>query len=572
MARTPLLTDLTRAARIARFADERGLRTADALDVAQEMEHRAGIRRRDFLRGLAGVAAMGVAWPLEALAGKTKGSTANIAIIGGGMGGLVCADRLRSKGILATVYEANPARLGGRVASTDAFPSQVAEKGGELIDTGHKTLIGYAKALGLTLEDVEKAPGEVFYHVGGAKRPESAVVDEWRVLVGRVRPDLKKLGKPTFFSNNAHERALDFTDLATYLSQKAGDLPIIRSVLDVAYTIEYGREIHEQSALNLLTFIHFDRRSKFTPFGVFSDERYHVVEGNDRITAGIAAQLEGQIIMGARLRKLARDANGAYQLWFNTQSGPPTATAGAVVLALPFSVLRAAAPNDIILDPSLGLSEDKQRAIQKLPYGTNAKTMIGFDGRPWAEQGCNGSVYTDRPNAQTTWETSWTTAGATSVLTDYAGGNRGAALQAFAPLPGGGSQTLGCGSCHTGSPYAAPTVAPSEPVQGQVAAFLSDLELVLPGASSRATTIDGRYQAVRGHWTSQRYSLGSYSCPQPGYFTTIAGLEGQPAGLLKFAGEHADSFYSWQGYMEGAALSGIAAADGLLADINAGKL
>jgi monoamine oxidase len=52
----------------------------------------------------------------------------------------------------------------------------------------------------------------------------------------------------------------------------------------------------------------------------------------------------------------------------------------------------------------------------------------------------------------------------------------------------------------------------------------------------------------------------------------VAGLEGQSAGVIKFAGEHADSFYSWQGYMEGACLSGIAAADELLNDISSGKL
>ena len=46
------------------------------------------------------------------------------------------------------------------------------------------------------------------------------------------------------------------------------------------------------------------------------------------------------------------------------------------------------------------------------------------------------------------------------------------------------------------------------------------------------------------------------------------GLTAEPAGLLKFAGEHTDSFYSWQGYMEGACLSGVRAAGEVLADIN----
>jgi monoamine oxidase len=43
----------------------------------------------------------------------------------------------------------------------------------------------------------------------------------------------------------------------------------------------------------------------------------------------------------------------------------------------------------------------------------------------------------------------------------------------------------------------------------------------------------------------------------PGRFTTMAGLEVLPVGNVFFAGEHANSFYDWQGFMEGAALSGI---------------
>ncbi|MBE9019806.1 FAD-dependent oxidoreductase, partial [Chroococcidiopsidales cyanobacterium LEGE 13417] len=42
------------------------------------------------------------------------------------------------------------------------------------------------------------------------------------------------------------------------------------------------------------------------------------------------------------------------------------------------------------------------------------------------------------------------------------------------------------------------------------------------------------------------------------------GNEGKPVDNLFFAGEHANSFYEWQGYMEGAALSGIKAASDIL--------
>jgi monoamine oxidase len=57
-----------------------------------------------------------------------------------------------------------------------------------------------------------------------------------------------------------------------------------------------------------------------------------------------------------------------------------------------------------------------------------------------------------------------------------------------------------------------------------------------------------------------------------GQFASIAGLEGQSSDVLKFAGEHANSFYEWRGFMEGAALSGRAVASEILRDMAAGQL
>ena len=46
----------------------------------------------------------------------------------------------------------------------------------------------------------------------------------------------------------------------------------------------------------------------------------------------------------------------------------------------------------------------------------------------------------------------------------------------------------------------------------------------------------------------------------------------RPGADLHYHREHADSFYSWQGFMEGACLSGIRSANELLADIKSGAL
>ena len=168
--------------------------------------------------------------------------------------------------------------------------------------------------------------------------------------------------------------------------------------------------------------------------------------------------------------------------------------------------------------------------------------MVVFNGRPWEElHDAGGGVYADLPGMQASWESNRGRAGRFGIITDYASGQRGAALE------------LG-------------------QLQAQVGAFLDSFDVVLEGTKARAATAGGGYVAHLEHWPSNPLSLGSYTCYTPGQFTSVAGLEGEPAGLIKFAGEHADSFYSWQGFMEGACLSGIRAANEILADIKSGAL
>src|SRR5206468_2464508 len=76
--------------------------------------------------------------------------SADVAIVGGGLAGLVCAYRLRQHGVHADIYEASSG-LGGRVQSDrSTFPDGMhVEIGGELIDTSHSTMRGLANELGI---------------------------------------------------------------------------------------------------------------------------------------------------------------------------------------------------------------------------------------------------------------------------------------------------------------------------------------------------------------------------------------------------------------------------------------
>jgi monoamine oxidase len=251
-----------------------------------------------------------------------------------------------------------------------------------------------------------------------------------------------------------------------------------------------------------------------------------VIGGNQQIPAGLAARLGGQVRYGTALQRVRKTSSGRVELTFGNGASAATVTHDAVVLTIPFSVLR-----DVELDASLALPAWKRYAIENLSYGTNAKMMLGFDGPMWRGLGSNGQSYSDLANHQSTWETNPIRASsAHAVLTDYSGGDRGARLD-------------------------------PRRAQTEAALFLGDLDRVYPGALAAATRDARRDFLVHlEHWPSNPLTRGSYTCNQPGYFTTIADNEQKPVGNVFFAGEHTSSFYEWQGFMEGAVLSGSRAA------------
>ena len=544
MRRSPFFNAIHRALTIARLCERRRLSTADGLSLASEAEHAAAAQRtrREWMTavgraGVAGVAAS-VATPIERLwASRPGGAAPSIGIVGAGLAGLACADALARRGIVATVYDAD-VRTGGRCWSLRGFfPGQVAERGGELIDNPHKTMIGYAKRFGLALEDVTKKAGDTVYHFNGQHVPEVVIVDEFREFVHIMRTDLRRLSpEVTAWSHTSDDVAIDNTSLAAYLAGNNGagtPAPsLAAAAITEAYEAEYGLEADEQSALNFLLFIHADRRSKFTPFGVFSDERYHLVDGNDGIVAGLTAALPKPVELGKRLVAAQRTASGAIELTFDGGGAPKVHD--VVVFAIPFTLLRTVA-----LHANLGIMPAQQLAIDELGYGLNAKMMVGFNLRPWTTtHGSSGTAYSDLPNYQLTWETNRIRATATrGILTNYASGDRGRLLD-------------------------------SAPLQVQVEAFLDDLDVVYPGAAAFASRRqDGSVVAHLEHWPTNPFARGSYTCYLPGQFTTLAGVEGLQGDGIYFAGEHANSFYVWQGFMEGAALSGLDVAAAILSAV-----
>jgi monoamine oxidase len=553
MPRNPLFDQFSRTIRVAWFAEQTKISTGEALERAAEKRAEAERRRsrREFLGDVARVAASGalatVAGPLDPAFAQPRNGSPNIAIIGAGMAGLACADRLRQAGMVGTVYEASE-RVGGRVRSISGiFPGRTIELGGEFIDYWHAAILRYMHRFDLTRIDLFDSAGEVLYRIDGVTYPESTIIDAFRDVVQRMREDMRSVTSGINARNfdsaeNSADRRLDNTNLQEYLEQ-IGAPDVLTKAIQSVFGGEYGQKIHLQSCLNFILFAKLTRsKSRIVYFGANNAERYAIAEGSEALAQALRDDLvaAGGIVHGGmNLTALRKAADGRYVLTFGERT---TSTHDAVVLAIPATVIRAR----VTLDPNLGIPPQTRAAIAGLQYGDNTKTMFQFgSNQPFAVLGGDGTAYTTDPmlpNVQVAFPSKTAAPGAdpmTPVVVDYGFGERGRLL---------------------------PTVDPDG------MGFLRGYDDIFPGAAAAAIPLLNGEPFARAHWPSEPNMLGSYTCNQPGYFTTMEGWLGEPAGNLAFAGEHTDSFHNFQGFIEGAAQSGIRAAEYLLNRIRNGRL
>ena len=523
MARSPIFQQVRRALRVASWLERTKAGTAEALD---RMETARWDRRR-FL-GTTLTAAAGVTLCPVGRAVAKGPQAPRVVIVGAGTAGLVCAYRLRQKGIAARVIEAST-RAGGRMFSLrNFFPdNQLTELGGEYIDSNHLTMQGLVKELGLTLNDLAgENPGEghAYFFEGRLLPVDSGFIDLFRPVAKAIAADLEKIkvsgddeSEISYDTPEAGE--IDRLGISEWF-EKRGVTGLVTKILRAAYVGEYGLEIDQQSALNLL--MTMGDAMPMDDVRIFgdSDERFHIAEGNDSVPAGLAKRLERPVEFGTRLESLAPDGDG-FRLALRRDNTTSDEKADVVVLALPFTLLRR-------VDMRLKLPEGKRKAIRELGYGTNAKLIAGFSRRVWEEAHTTGYTFTDL-EFQCCWETSRGQPGSHAILTNFAGGKLGLHLN-------------------------------DGDVQERAASFVGQVEKIYPGAADAFTK-----KAIRQHWPSAPFALGSYTCFKPGQYTALADSIAAPVGNLFFAGEHTSE--NFNGYMEGAAESGERAAKEVLARV-----
>lgn len=528
MARTPLALslrklwrDLTVSRRTGIPVDE--LRERQALERAQ----RGGISRRHvMLGGAAGAAAL--AMPRRA---RAAGADPTIAVIGGGIGGLTCALRLLDRGIESTVYEASN-RLGGRMFSnrTGYWSSgQVSEWGGELIDTGHLTMLGLASRFGLPVDDLlgaQPAGSDETYRFNGAYYPKHDADADFDAIFDTVRDDLHDAPYPqTYDSFNATGAALSAMSVYDWIESRVpgGHDSPLGQLLDVAYAIEFGADTPDQSALNLLYLLAYQPTPYHQTLSMFgeSDEKFHIRGGNQRLPEAIGAHLGERVVMGHKLVRIKETPGGRYALTFERGNQTIDRTYDLVVLALPF----AAYTFDYA---QAGFDPLKLQAINQLGRGHNGKLQLQFNTRGWAGSGPwgigNGSTYSDT-GYQASWEVTRAQAGTPGILCLYSGGTVTDSMRTLTAF----------------------ATASDSRVRQDAEEGLVELAPVFPGLAWNG-------KATQSIWHKAPLFNASYSFYKPGQYTQFCGYEIEPQGNIFFCGEHCTVDY--QGFMEGGAFTG----------------
>lgn len=539
MSRTPLLRALKRL-----FMDAHSMsRTGVPLSGLAEMRHDAlheatrsgsAITRRGVV-GALGAGALSAALPRVASAAPAK-TQPTIVIVGAGIAGLTCALKLADRGLSSTVYEAS-GRIGGRMFTntTTWAEGQTSEWCGELIDSGHKTLLGLAKRFGLPLVDLHAAEPvgseDTYKFFGSYYKQSSADADFLASVASRVATDAREAGYPTRYDAFTEAGAiLNSMSVYAWIESRVpgGHTSPLGQLLDLAYATEYGADTRDQSALNLVYLLGYqpDNR-RLSVFGE-SDEAYRIQGGNQRVPSAIASQLQN-VVFGHALSRLIKRSDGRYALTFARAGSSLEVVADHVVLALPFAVLRS-------VDTSrAGFDALKDEAIQTLGAGHNGKTQLQFKTRFWNQRGAWPGVSNGASYADTGYESSWDAtrgqAGKSGILVFYSAGSVTDALrsrQAYATSSDAG-------------------------VAEDVRQTLLRAAPVFPGVDS---AFNGRATESVPHYSP--FFKCSYSYYRVGQYTQFCGYEGRTQGNVLFCGEHTSQ--DFQGFMEGGASEGKRAA------------
>jgi len=499
-----------------------------------------------------------------------------VHIIGAGISGLVAAYKLAKRKTPVILHEATD-HLGGRILTLpDFLDGMYAEAGAEAIDVQHHAVLELVKEINKDSQTYGLPPLELeqpyaddsrddYYWVGGEwYTPRELKADSGiHVLMQRINDDFinlkTPLGLPTALAKRLDKLSIRqyLADLKQELSQwcTPGECPAewVYDLLEVAYSGQFGLEIDQLSALNLVTLISLDSweiiedPEDFAAYGQ-SDESLRLKGGFSQLIARLRTLLmhmDVEIQYGQRLVKLEKPSPTHAGLLLHFEDKETPVFSYYTIMTIPFSVLRHVEGLQ-----ELPLSSKKKVLINELQYGKNVKVIFGIKEPFWLNSmtirqetdgtkiRSHGTFYTDEEFLNNVWATSH----------------------------GQGQSQRGILTCLIGGKE---TELDPQIIIEKTRAALKKMFLSFPSILEKygVAGIDAQFEGmpVQAHvWHTNPYALGSYVAAAPGQFLLMPyASEPELNDKLFFAGEHTameDIDRPDNGYVDSAIQSGVDAA------------
>ena len=445
-------------------------------------------------------------------ADRSSAENRSVIVVGAGLAGLTAAFELMEAGFPVTVLEARD-RVGGRVWTIrDPFLNgQVADAGGEFIDSYHTDLLHYIRLFDLPLVPIRGArryyydgrlvPADEFWADPSTAGLDPQVARDWIAFEKAVAKTAASITHPEAPWSTI-DPALDRVSLWEW-AQGLGVHPDFRRLLDLAVVGDYATDPDVLSACQYL-------RDEAMLARVRETNIFHsrIAGGTDLLPHAFAKRLGDRVKLGAEVVRIAQTPAGL-EVTARIDGHQTTLRAAYLVCALPATTLRR-----IAVDPPWpGPLGD---AIQGLRYGEVTKVLLQFRQRLWrGRRGRRGFLVSDGP-VQYAWEPPQLSRARSGILSIYTAGRRSRPITERSPTE-------------------------------RVELMVQSLDAIWPGLAGEL--IASASQA----WVKDPWSGGAYSYYAPGEMLRFAPLWPKPCGRIYFSGEHTAE---WQAFMTGAIESG----------------
>lgn len=320
-------------------------------------------------------------------------SRKQIAVIGGGIAGLVSAYELSQLGHHITVLEAG-SRLGGRIKTHYFNDGTYGELGATRIPSNHQCVLHYINEFALKTQDFVSYNPQAFYHLRGQRTRLNAyskllfrygIRREEQQDPGIVYDTLLKeliesfsetekweLFSPTFTSSRL--RQYDSLSLTQFFSDRLS--PEMFELVGHATGM-----IHYEQVSLLNGLIDF--------FAWYRAKQYKLVGGMETLINAFVERLTSKLVTQAQVTAIKITESGVQLHWHGLQ-GQQTQAFDAVICTVPATALAK-----IEFNPPL--PQQQRHAINNLGYCSAAKTLFHCTARPWEfEDGIyGGGSFTD---------------------------------------------------------------------------------------------------------------------------------------------------------------------------------